>query len=123
MLHELASTADRDTERAKHSLALANIGFPVFLILNIDIEGFTLKEDFQVSVMLKNGMTGNLVKHTFQSSSPRLDKVGIKSAHGLLLGRRSNNHSGVVTVHRVIKPKEITVSTADCEFGLTISLR
>jgi hypothetical protein len=101
---------------------LANIGFPVFLILNIDIESLTFEEDFQVSIMLKNGMTGNLVKHAFQSSSPRLYKVGVKSANGLLLRRRSNNHPGVVTVQGIIKPKEIAVSTADCKFGLTVSL-
>jgi hypothetical protein len=40
----------------------------------------------------------------------------------LLLRRRGNNHSGVVTVHGIIKPKEITVSTADCKLGLAVSL-
>jgi hypothetical protein len=54
--------------------------------------------------MLKDWVTGNLVQHPLQRSSARFDEVGIKSAHGLFLGWRGNNYTGVAVVQGVIKP-------------------
>jgi hypothetical protein len=123
MFHKFGSSTNRDTEGAQHSLAWANIGLSVSLILNIDVESFTFQENFQIAIMLKNRMAGNLVKHSFQSSSPRLYEVGIEPANRLLLWRRRNNHSRVAAVQGVVEPEEITVSTADGELGLAIGLR
>jgi hypothetical protein len=123
MFHKLGSSTNGNTKGAQHSLALANIGLSIFLILNINVESFTFQEDFQIAIMLKNRMAGNLVKHSFQSSSPRLYEVGIEPANRLLLWRRRNNHPGVTAVQGVVEPEEITVSTADGELGLAIGLR
>lgn len=123
MFHKFGSSTDGNTKGAQHSLAWANIGLSVFLILNINGESFTFQEDFQIAIMLKNRMAGNLVKHSFQSSSPRFYKVGIEPANCLLLGRGRNNHSRVAAVQGVVEPEEITVSTANGELGLAIGLR
>jgi hypothetical protein len=123
MFHKFGSSTNGNTKGTQHSLALANIGLSIFLILNINVESFTFQEDFQIAIMLKNRMAGNLVKHSFQSSSPRLYEVGIEPANRLLLWRRRNNHPGVTAVQGVVEPEEITVSTADGELGLAIGLR
>lgn len=44
MFHKLASSADINSERAKHALALAKVGLSVLLVLDIDVEGLTLEE-------------------------------------------------------------------------------
>ena len=120
MFHEFASSAHRETKRAKHALALAEVGFSILFILDINIESLTFKEDLQITIVLENWVASNFIQHAFQSSPPRLDKVGIKPTHSLLLWRRSNNHSGVVVVHGVVKPKEIAVSAADSKLRLAV---
>ena len=123
MFDKFRSSTNGNTKGAQHSLALANIRLSVFLILNINVESFTFQEDFQIAIMLQNRMTSNLVKHSFQSSSPRFYEVGIEPANCLLLRWRRNNHSWVAAVQRVVEPEEITVSTANGELGLAIGLR
>lgn len=61
MFHEFASSTNINSERAKHALALAQIGLSVLFVLDIDIESFTLKEYLQISIVLENWMAGNLV--------------------------------------------------------------
>jgi hypothetical protein len=72
--------------------------------------------------MLENWVTGNLVQHALQRGSAGFDEVGIKSAHGLFLGRRGNNHTRVAVVQGVVEPKEITVSAGDSKLWLAVSL-
>lgn len=120
MFHKLASSTHGETKRAKHALALTEVGFPILFILDINIESLTFKEDLQITIVLKNWVTSDFIQHAFQSSPPRFDKVGIKPTHSLLLWRRSNNHSGVVVVHGVVKPKKIAVSATDSKLGLAV---
>lgn len=63
MLDELVTTTHRDTKGAQHALALAQVRLSVLFVLNIHIESFTFKEDFQICVMLKNWVASNLVQH------------------------------------------------------------
>lgn len=102
MLYKLAASTDRDAEATEHTLALSKIGLPVLLILNVHVKGFTLKEDLQVTVMLENRMSCNLVQHALECCSSRLDKVCVKAAHGLFLGWRSNDHAGIVVVQGIV---------------------
>lgn len=102
MLYKLAASTNRDAEATEHTLALSKIGLPVLLILDIHVKGFTFKEDLQVTVMLENRMSCNLVQHALKCCSSRLDKVCIKTAHGLFLGWRSNDHARVVVVQGIV---------------------
>lgn len=102
MLNKLAASTNRDTEATKHALALSKIRLPVLLILNVHVKGFTFKKDLQVAVMLENRVGSNLVQHAFERCSSRLDEICIEPPHGLLLGRRSNDHTGVVVVKGVV---------------------
>jgi hypothetical protein len=104
MLDEFSASTHADSKRAKHTLALTKIWLSILLVLDVHVESLTLKEDFEVAIMLEYRMSGNLVEHALQGSSSRLHEVGIKSAHRLLLGRRRHNHAGVVTVQGVIEP-------------------
>lgn len=59
VLNELSTTSrEHGTE---HTLALTQAGIFPLLILDVDIEGFTLKEQLQVAVMLQDRMRSNLV--------------------------------------------------------------
>ena len=102
VLDKLAASTNRDTEATKHALVLSKIRLPVLLILNVHVKGFAFKEDLQVTVMLENRVGSNLVQHAFECCSSRLDEVCIKPPYSLLLGRRSNDHTGVVVVQGVV---------------------
>lgn len=120
MLDELPTATDANAKGTEHALVLAKVRFPVFLVLHVHGEGFALEEDFKIAVMLENRVRRNLVQHPLKGSPPRLDEVRIETAHRLLLWRRGDNNTGVVVVHRIIEPKEVTVSAADSKLRLSV---
>jgi len=65
---------------------------------------------------------GGLVDHLLQSCSAGLDKVAIEPANGLLVGRRWDNNTGIISLEGGVKPQEIAVSTFDLKFGLLVCL-
>lgn len=120
MFHKLVTATNRNTKGTKHALALTKIRLPVLLILDINIESLAFEEDLQITIVLENWVTSNLIQHPLQSSPSGLDKISIESTHGLLLWGRRNNYAGVVIVHGVVEPKEITVSPTDGKLGLAV---
>lgn len=70
MFHKFPSATNINSERTEHTLALTQVRLSVLLVLYVDIEGLTFEEDLQVSIMLKNWMSRNLVQHPLQRGSP-----------------------------------------------------
>ncbi len=122
LLHKLARAAHVDAEGAQHPLTLTQIRFLPLLVLNVNIERFAFEEEFQIAVVLEGRMGSRFVKHLLQRSPARFDEVALESADGLLIGRRRNNHAGVVGMQGVIQPKKVAVPTLDLKFGLLVSL-
>lgn len=103
MFYKLGTTANRKVQAAEHAFALRrHIRLLAFSCLDVDTERFTFKEDLEVAIMLQYQMSSNLVEHTLERGSPRLNKVTFKSAHRLLIWRRGHDDARVVLVQLLI---------------------
>ena len=123
MLDKFTTSTDINAKGAEHALVLTEVRLSVLLVLDIEVESLAFQEDFEVPVLLENGMRRDLVQHALQRCSSRLDEIGIETTNGLLLRGRRHNHTGVAVMHRVIQPKKVAVPTADEELGLSVCFR
>lgn len=63
-------------------------------------------------------MLADLVDHALQRRAAGLNKVLIKSAHGLFLWRRRNDDTRVVAIKHIIQPQEVTVPAGNFKLGM-----
>jgi hypothetical protein len=92
-------------------------------VLDIDIERLALQKQLQIPVQLQCGVRRDLVEHLLERGPSRLDKIALKPAHGLLLGRRRHHHAGVVAVQGIVQPEKVAIPPLDLELGLLVCLR
>lgn len=123
MLDELSSGAHGETKGTQHAFVFLQQGIFPLLVLDVDIERLTLKEQLQIAIVLQNRMRGALVEHALQCLPSRLDKVRIETAHGLLLRRWRDDDARTVVMELIVQPKEIAVAPGDGEFRVPVSLR
>lgn len=108
--------------RAEHALVLSQAGVLAFLILDVHVESLALEEQLQIAIMLQHRVGSRLVEHALQSSTARLDKIGVEATDGLFFWGWRDNDTGVVVVQLVVEPEEVAVAARDCEFGVAVAL-
>lgn len=89
-------------------------------MLDVYVESFAFKEDFEVAVVLKDRVRGGLLEHSFQGGAAGFHEVAVEAADGLLVWRWRDYDARVTIVEGVVQPEEVTVSPADGEFGLSV---
>jgi hypothetical protein len=65
---------------------------------------------------------GRLVQHLLQGGAAAFDKVAVKAANGLLLGRGWYDVAGVVSMKGSVEPEEVTITALDLKLRLLVSL-
>jgi hypothetical protein len=120
LLYKLATPADIDSQGAQDSLALTQVRFLSLLVLDVNVKRLTFQEQFEITVMLECGMSGSLVQHFFQRLATRFHKVAFEPSHCLLLWRRRNDNTRIVSVQSIVQPKEIAISPLHLEIGLFV---
>ena len=125
VLDEFAARAAANPEGFQHP-ACGGRGFAhaerlaVLAVLDVHVEGVGFEEDFEVAVVLEDGVRGGFVQHSFQGGAARFDEVGVEAADGLFFGGRGDDHAGVAAVEGFVEPEEVAVAAGDGEFGLFV---
>lgn len=123
VLDELPGAAHRQAEGTQHAFVFLEQGIFPFLVLDVDIESLALKEQFQIAIVLQDGVRSAFVEHALQCLPPRLNEVGIETTYGLLFRRRRDDDARIVIMELVVQPEEIAVAAGDGKFRIPVSLR
>ena len=117
-----AGTTDVDADGGEHAAFLAEVGFAVLFVLDVDGEGFALEEDLEVGVVVQDGVGGDLVEHALEGLAAGLDEVGVEASDGLFFGGRGDHDARVVGVQGGVEPEEVAVAAGDGHVGGFVGL-